>query len=354
MNSGTENWKGCFVKDIQDNQSIEGVFLVKEMSLSETKAGKPFLTLTLMDKSGEITARVWDNAERLKEKCQAGEIITLSGMAQSYKGSLQLNVKGLQKYEQTADMGQFLPSASGDPQEMIAELKKYAMSIDDVFLKQLLSLFFKDANFVHEFSHAPAAKHMHHAYIGGLLEHTLGLTRLADEVTVLYPSIDRSLLLCGTVLHDIGKIKEFSFAAPPFDYSDQGRLVGHMVLAIEMINEKIAAIADFPGALAFRLKHLILSHHGRHEFGSPTLPMIREAFVLNFLDDLDAKINYIDRLCSQVEGEGYQWTPFQRTLERFLFVPGHAGQMVSDDDEALGKTDGKEEESTRQPSLWEL
>jgi 3'-5' exoribonuclease len=274
-------------------------------------------------------------------------------VAQSYKGSLQLNVKGLQKFEQDLGLGEFLPSSSGDPHKMLAELKKYAASITDPFLNELLRSFFNDKLFIQNFSNAPAAKNMHHAYIGGLLEHTLAIVRLADQVTKLYPSLERSLLICGAILHDIGKTKEFSFAAAPFDYSDEGRLVGHMVMAIEMMNEKVAHIAAFPEELAARLKHLILSHHGRHEFGSPSLPMIREAFVLNFLDDLDAKINYMDRLCSQAEGEGYQWTPYQRTLERFLFVPGHReenGAMEKAGKEPVSKDD----ENIKQPSLWEL
>lgn len=353
MESSKSPWKGCFVGDIRDNQSVEGVFLVKEITISETRAGKPFLTLTLMDKTGEITGRVWDNVDRFKEICQTGVLLSLVGQAQSYKGSLQLSVKTLQKYESNAELAEFLPSTQNNPRKMLAELRKYAESVEDLHLNELLRLFFNDKNFVQQFSNAPAAKNMHHAYIGGLLEHTLAIVRLAIRVAEIYPSLDRSLLLSSAIMHDIGKIKEFSFAVPPFDYSDQGRLVGHMVLAIEMINEKIIHIRDFPEELAARIKHLILSHHGRHEFGSPSLPMIREAFVLNFLDDLDAKINYMDRLSGQMEGDGYQWTPYQRTLERFLFVPGYTDETVPVE-KGGDRPEEQADDSIRQPTLWEL
>ena len=178
---------------------------------------------------------------------------------------------------------------------------------------------------------------MHHAYIGGLLEHSLGICRLADRVCALYPTIDRSLLIAGSILHDLGKVREFSFAVPPFDYSDQGRLLGHMVISLEILQEKLATLRDFPERTAMMIKHLVISHHGRYEFGSPALPMIREAFVLNFIDDLDAKMNYLDRLSRQAVPAEYQWTEYQRTMERFLFVTGHKA-----DDEA----------GERQPSLW--
>ena len=163
---------------------------------------------------------------------------------------------------------------------------------------------------------------MHHAYLGGLLEHTLAVAKLGGLIADCYPALDRDLLMAGALLHDIGKTRELAFAAFPFEYTVRGRLVGHLVIGIEMIQEKIQTIPGFPEEMATRLQHLILSHHGRYEFGSPTLPMISEAFVLNFLDDLDAKLNFMNRLAEQAPGPGYQWTDFQRTLERFLYVKG--------------------------------
>jgi len=316
--------KNIQIKEITDGQTIRDLFLVREMSRGETKTGKPYLSLTLMDASGEISGRVWENAEQLMGECPAGAVVSVSGQAQAYKGILQLRIDNLSRIaDSEVDLAQFVPSVQGNVGLMAKELLKLAGSVENPFLKELLLALFGERRLMQAFKKAPAAKVMHHAYVGGLLEHTLAVARLADSVSGLYPSLDRSLLMAGALLHDLGKLKEFSFDSFPFEYSDRGRLVGHMVLGIEMIQEKINGISGFPEDLADRLKHLILSHHGRHEFGSPSLPMMQEAFALNFLDDLDAKINYLDRLSGQVKGEGYQWTEFQRNLERFLFVRGH-------------------------------
>ena len=312
------------IKEIKDGQAVQDIFLVKEMSKGETKAGKPYLMLTLMDATGELPCRVWDNADRLMEQCPTGAIIAVTGQAQAYKNILQLKVDTLKRVaEDEVDLSLFVPSTSGDISLMSKELLKIVGSVENPFLKKLLLSFFGKKDLMRDFTKAPAAKAMHHAYVGGLLEHTLAVARLAEQICPLYPLLDRSLLITGALLHDIGKLEEFDFSRYPADYSDSGRLVGHMVLGIEMMQEKISDIAGFPKELAVQLKHLILSHHGRHEFGSPSLPMMTEAFVLNFLDDLDAKVNYMGKLAERVDGEDYQWTDYQRNLERFLFVKGH-------------------------------
>jgi len=313
------------IKEIKDGQAIHDLFLVREMNRGETKTGKPYLSLILMDASGEISGRVWENAEQLSSECPGGAVVSVIAQAQAYKGILQLRIDNLTRIaDSEVDLALFVPSTQGNITLMAKELVKLAGSVENPFLKELLLTLFGDRKLMTAMKKAPAAKAMHHAYVGGLLEHTLAVARLADSVSALYPSLDRSLLLTGALLHDLGKLKEFNFDSFPFEYSDRGRLVGHMVLGIEMIQKKINGISGFPEELGDRLKHLILSHHGRHEFGSPSLPMMQEAFALNFLDDLDAKINYLDRLAGQVKGEGYQWTEFQRNLERFLFVRGHA------------------------------
>ncbi len=315
------------IQEIIDGQIVHDLFLVREMSRGETKAGKPYLSLILMDASGEISCRVWENAEQLMDECPAGAIVSVTGQAQGYRGILQLRIDTLSRVQESeVDLALFVPSTKGNIGLMAKELLKLVNSVENPFLKELLLSLFGERRLMQSFKKAPAAKMMHHAYVGGLLEHTLAVARLAESVSSLYPSLDRSLLIAGALLHDIGKLREFSFDSFPFDYTDRGRLVGHMVLGIEMMQEKINAISGFPEDLADRLKHLILSHHGRYEFGSPSLPMMQEAFALNFLDDLDAKINYLDRLAGQVKGEGYQWTEFQRNLERFLFVRGHQAE----------------------------
>ncbi len=314
--------KGPYIKDISDGQKIEGLYLIKEVSRAETRAGKPYLDLKLMDNSGELPAKVWDEADRWQKQCMPGRVVAVQAQSQDFKGTIQLKVITIELMDKSAvDLRDFIPSTSGDIEAMLEELLELIESVKDPHTRKLLGKIFKDTSFQELFSRAPAAKYMHHAYIGGLLEHTLAICRLADEVARLYPSVDHSLLMAGAMLHDIGKVKEFSFEIPPFDYSDQGRLIGHMVIGVEMMEASVRKIKDFPEDLAFRLKHLILSHHGSHEYGSPSLPMLKEAFILNFLDDMDTKINYTDQLTGRKDSEeGYNWSPYQRNLGRFLLL----------------------------------
>ncbi len=338
--------KALFISNITDGQAVNDMFMVQEVSKAETKAGKPYLSLKLMDKSGEIVAKVWDRAEQLEPLCPAGAVIAIKARCSSYRNALQLSINEIQRIpDEEVDFSAFVPSSKYNIDEMADEFLALAKSVSDPFIKKLLLSFFEDAEFFAIFKKAPAAKMMHHAYLGGLLEHTLGVARLADSVCTLYPSLDRSLLMAGAMLHDLGKTKEFSFDSHRFDYSDAGRLMGHMVMAVEMIQEKVNTIKDFPEELAVRVKHLILSHHGRYDFGSPTLPMLLEAFALNFIDDMDAKINTIEKVSEQAKEEGYQWSDYQRSLERFLFVKGHSAQPQEEE-----LSDPEIDESSSEPS----
>jgi 3'-5' exoribonuclease len=315
--------KKIFVNQIKEGQAVDDLFLVKEMSRAETRSGKPYLILTLMDRTGEIGGRLWENADAFLGACEPGSLVQVSGQAQAYRGTLQLKVDTvLQADKGAADKELFLQTSKKNIAAMAGEITAIAQGVKNPFYRKLLLKFFADSTFFLEFQQAPAAKLMHHAYLGGLLEHTLTIAKLADMIAGFYPTLDRDLLVTGVLLHDIGKTRELAFDSFPFEYTVRGRLLGHLVIGVEMIQEKINTIADFPEDLATRLQHLILSHHGRYEFGSPALPMISEAFVLNFLDDLDAKLNFLGRLEEQAPEPGYQWTDFQRTLERFLYVKG--------------------------------
>ena len=238
--------KGGFVKELKPGRRVDGLFLLAGMNKAETRAGKTYLALKVMDRSGEISGRVWDRAEHWFEQVKVGQVVRVGGLAQSYRDVLQLKVNSLEEVnDQEIDMGLFVPSSSFDIEQMTRELRKFARSVSDEFLNKLLLKFLLNKKFMAAFCQAPAAKRMHHAYVGGLLEHTLHVTRLADKVAELYPSVDRSLLLSGAILHDIGKISEFSFVAYPVDYSDQGRLLGHMTLGVEMIAEKYMDVSNF-------------------------------------------------------------------------------------------------------------
>ena len=296
--------------------------MVREMSRAETRSGKPYLIMSLMDRSGELAGRLWENADSLIGLCEPGNLLQITAQAQEYRGNLQLKIDSVRKIDKDdIDLTLFLQTSKKNIEDMTREIHSLVNSVENPFYKKLLLGFFNGA-FFKKFQRAPAAKHMHHAYLGGLLEHTLAVSQLAHMLAGFYPTLDRDLLLSGALLHDIGKTKEFSYDTYPFDYTDRGRLMGHLVLGAEMIQERINTLPGFPEDLSTRLQHLVLSHHGRYEFGSPCLPMVSEAFVLNFLDDLDAKLNFLGRLEEQVSEPGYQWTDFQHTLERFLFVNG--------------------------------
>jgi 3'-5' exoribonuclease len=346
--------KKIFVNQVQEGHAVDGIFLVREMSRAETRTGKPYLMVTLMDRSGEIAGRLWENADAFLEACAPGNLVQISAQAQAFRGTLQLKIDNVQQVDkQEADIGLFLQGSKKNIDKMAREIIALAKSVQEPFCQKLLLKFFQDSSFGEEFRRAPAAKTMHHAYLGGLLEHTLSVAQLASMLSDFYPALDRDLLISGALLHDIGKTKELSFHSFPFDYTDRGRLVGHLVLGVEMIQDAINTIPDFPQDLATRLQHLVLSHHGRYEFGSPSLPMISEAFVLNFLDDLDAKLNFLGRLEEQAPEPGYQWTDFQRTLERFLYVKGRP-HSENDNIDAHGQQDDEDssESNSKQQNLF--
>jgi len=332
--------KKIFANQIQEGQAVEDLFMVKNMSRAETRSGKPYLIMTLMDRSGEVAGRLWENADTLIGVCEPGSLLKITGQAQAYRGSLQLKIDSVLPVEiQEADETLFLQTTPKNIADMIAGINSLAVSVKESFYRKLLLKFFSADPFLADFQKAPAAKSMHHAYLGGLLEHTLAVAQLAEMLAGFYRLLDRDLLVTGALLHDIGKTKELSYDTFPFDYTDKGRLVGHLVLGVEMIQDVVNTIKNFPEDLATRLQHLVLSHHGRYEFGSPCLPMLSEAFVLNFLDDMDAKLNFLGRLEERAPEPGYQWTDFQRTLERFLYVRGRpsvateTGMAVQEDAE---------------------
>jgi 3'-5' exoribonuclease len=337
--------KKIFANLIQEGQSIDDLFMVKEMIRAETRSGKPYLIMSLMDRSGEVPGRLWENADALIGMCEPGNLLQITAQAQAYRGNLQLKIDSVRQVEKNeVDFTFFLQTSKKNIADMARDIYSLASSAQNPFYKKLLLDFFDEKDFFNKFQRAPAAKYMHHAYLGGLLEHTLAVSQLAAMLAGFYPTLDRDLLLTGALLHDIGKTKEFAFETYPFDYTDKGRLMGHLVLGAEMIQERINTLPGFPEDLSTRLQHMVLSHHGRYEFGSPCLPMVSEAFVLNFLDDLDAKLNFVGRLEEQAPEPGYQWTDFQRTLERFLFVNG---RPHTDTEPPAASVQQDSEESTR-------
>jgi 3'-5' exoribonuclease len=322
--------KTQFVDQLKEGDRLEDVFLVKTARLAETRAGKPYLILEVVDRSGEIGGPIWDQAEEHQGICQVGSFVHLTGQVQTYQAKLQLKIDSVRAVGRgDVDLADFILVCDQDRERLARDLQALVASVKNPFLKKMLQFFFKKEPMWQRFQDAPAAKGIHHAYVGGLLEHSLSVARIADDLAAHYSGVDRSLLLAGALLHDIGKVEELAMDVALINYTAQGRLKGHLVMGSEMVAEAAAHIKDFPAELLTQLQHLILSHHGRQEFGSPTVPMTIEAFVLSFVDDLDAKMNLMEQLRKKMKEPGLQWTDYQRSLERYLYL----GPMESQEEE---------------------
>ncbi len=305
-----------WIKDIKEEDNIKGCYLVKQKRLGTTRVGKPFINLSLADRTGDLEGKVWDRTEQLSPLFQEGDIIAVKGRAGSYRGQIQITVSDIKVPHTEIDPAIFLESAPGDLSGMMKSLRKTLESVTNNHLKALIDRLLTDRNFVSQFKKAPAAKNFHHSYLGGLLEHTLSVCQMAEQVADHYPQLDRDLLVTAAFLHDIGKIREFGYELN-IDYSDEGRLLGHLVLGAAMVDEKLVELKNFPPEMALRLKHMILSHHGEYEFGSPKRPKFLEAFALHLVDDLDAKVNGLGRFMEKDRQEG-AWTDFNRLFGRYF------------------------------------
>lgn len=316
--------KHTWIKDIKENDTVNGDYLVTNKTLGQTRQGNAFLTLTLADKTGALEARVWDNVEQISSQFKESDVVTVVGQANTYRNQIQIQIHGLKRNPSPVDTTVFLDSTTQDTGHMLSELKKLTHRIENRHFKMLIDSFMADHSFISQFKKAPAAKYFHHGYLGGLLEHTLSVARIVVKMSEHYPDLDRDLLLAGAVLHDIGKIDELTYDLS-IDYSDRGRLLGHIVLGVLMVEEKLKTVKDFPPELATRLKHLILSHHGEFEFGSPKRPKFLEAFALHLIDDLDAKMNGLGKLLRDDRQEG-SWTAFNHLFQRYFFKGSAAAE----------------------------
>ncbi|MFA7684271.1 MAG: HD domain-containing protein [Syntrophales bacterium] len=314
--------KNIFINGIKAGDRVEDLFLVEEKNLAFSMKGSPYLSLRLKDKTGQMDGRIWDNAQQLDKVFRKGDIIFTRARAVSYKSMIQLSIIDVRvATPEEMTWEDFLPTVKGDIDGMYNELMAFADQVVSPHLKALLDAFFSDSEIAGPFRRAPAAKGFHHVNIGGLLEHTLSVTRLLALVADHYPKSNRDLLIVGGILHDIGKIREFTYQGN-IDYSDEGRLIGHIAIGLEMLNAKIATIPDFPSNLAMELRHLILSHHGMLEFGSPKRPKTVEAMLVHQIDDMDAKANALQEYIDSNENTDSDWTPFHRLFERYIYKGG--------------------------------
>jgi 3'-5' exoribonuclease len=308
-----------YISDIGPNQEVASCFAVEEKQLRVAKNGTQFLTLKLVDKSGQITGRIWERAEEWSRTIAPKSVVRVRGRSELFRDELQLQIHDLSPLaREEIDPSDFLPVSPRSVEDLFQKLKELASTIKKGALQRLAKHILSDVHLMERFKTAPAAKSMHHAYLGGLLEHTVAVTELASLIATYYPDLNRDLLVVGSMLHDIGKVDEFVYDLC-IDYSSSGRLLGHMVLGVQILDEKIRSLRSFPSEEAMLLSHLILSHHGETTLGAVRLPMTREAFVLHFADDLDAKMNSLTRILSDSKAGDDAWTPYQPLFERFFF-----------------------------------
>lgn len=326
---------------LHEGQQVDETYLLARKQIFATKGGKLYGSLRLMDSTGEAEAKLWEQAEELLSPLAVGSPVRVQGKVQVYNGSTQLVLTSLAAAPQ-ARAADFLPKSPRDMGEMWAELGQFKQSVANPHLKKLLRAFFDDQDFRQVFELAPAAKGAHHAYVHGLLEHTVSLGLLANQVAAHYTHLDRDLLICGALLHDVGKVQELTLG-PPLEYTDLGRLEGHVVLGLRMLDARLAKLKGFPERLASHLRHLIISHHGQEEFGSPQKPKLAEAMTLHLLDDLDAKTAMIKAIVEAGSGERH-WSSFHRLLERHIYTG-----PASWDDEANPPTAAPSEPASEAP-----
>ena len=310
--------KNTFVNAIKAGQAVDDIFVARDKQIAYKKDGDAYLSLGLADRTGEVKAVAWENVQAISKAFSAGDYVRVKGNVRQYRDALQLVVRHVERPDPAeVDARDFLPATERDLDQMLERLIQISQTVENKHLLRLLSAFLEDKTFVDLFKTAPAAKRMHHAYLGGLLEHTLSIALLIQAISGHYMGVDKDLLLTGGILHDIGKVHEFSYETH-IDYSDAGRLLNHIVIGVEMLEKKIAAINDFPDDLALMLKHMIVSHHGTREFGSPEPPKTLEAIILNYLDDLDAKVTAVRTFMDAADPEA-TWTSYHKILERFFY-----------------------------------
>lgn len=336
-----------FVADIQPNEDVTSTFVLADKQLRTARNGTAFLTLKLVDKTGEITARIWERAEETGRILSTGGAVFVQARSQTYRDEMQLQIQRIRPVPAAEiDPSDFLPTGPIPPETLLEQLRKIAAGIKTRSLGQLVRHLFMDRDLMERFKRAPAAKSMHHAYLGGLLEHTTAVARLVSHISEHYSDLNRDILIVGAILHDMGKVDEFVYDFS-IDYSHAGRLLGHMILGVQILEEKLAGLKNFPAEESLLLKHLILSHHGDAQFGAVKLPMTREAFVLHFADDLDAKMNTLTRIMQDSRSGDKAWTAYQPVFDRFFFRG-----LPPDSMEAPGMGCEPEEEKGVQLSLW--
>jgi 3'-5' exoribonuclease len=316
-----------YMRDLTDGDAVDEIFLVAEKQLRANRQGNQYLLFDLRDKTGVMQARLWNPPEQISKRFSPGEFIHVRGKVQLFQGALQMILNHIAVPEiQHFELPEFLPHTEQDIGKLLERLRSFLRKTTNYHLRALGEAYLMDDEFVRGFSRAPAGVRQHHAYIGGLLEHVVSMMEVADRILLsspkLYPDLDRDLLIFGIFLHDSGKVRELCYESS-FSYSDEGQLLGHIQIGVTMLEEKAKQVKEltgeeFPREALLRLQHMILSHHGTYEFGSPKLPMTLEAMALHYIDNLDARMNSWSRDLREDRTEN-NWTAFNPSTDRRLF-----------------------------------
>jgi 3'-5' exoribonuclease len=307
--------KTSFVSELLSEQNVTSFFLVHEKELRNTREGRAYLRLELGDRSGTIEARMWEQFEAAAKDIQRDDFVKVQARVEVYRNKPQLALQQMRLAKpEEIDLADYLPHTTADVEKMFAELRAYADSISDPWLKKLTLAMISDPEIARCYKRAPAAKVMHHAYLGGLLEHVISLCGMAQQVAAHYPELDIDLLLTAAILHDVGKLEELCYERA-IGYTTPGQLLGHIVMELETVTRAIDKLEGFPAQLKTVVQHLLISHHGQYEFGSPKLPMIREAMVFHYLDDLDSKLAAVRVALATPSGDE-EWSSYSAALGR--------------------------------------
>ncbi len=327
--------KSPYVNELEPNRVITTSLLVHNKEIRQKKTGEPYLSLLLGDRTGELDAKMWDNVADVMETFDRDDFVRVKGLIQIFHNRPQLTIHKMRRMADTeVDFADFFPASQRPPDEMWAELRATVAQMSDVHLKALLDALLDDPDISRRFRVAPAAKQIHHAWLGGLIEHVLSLCALARQVAAHYPFINFDLLLTGVVLHDIGKIYELSYDRG-FGYTAEGQLLGHLMIALRMVDEKLRGLPDFPPRLRTLVEHMIISHHGQLEFGSPKIPQFPEALLLHYLDDMDSKMECMRSMLAKdrhVDGcfTGYSPALDRTVLKKDRYLAGPAAPKVQE------------------------
>ncbi|NCO41544.1 MAG: hypothetical protein COZ06_13970 [Armatimonadetes bacterium CG_4_10_14_3_um_filter_66_18] len=310
-----------YVESLRAGEPLDSVFIARNKRLVDfrNKSGQ-YLSIGLADRTGQIDARLWDGGPKAAEGFAEGDVVRVTGKVDAYRGSLQVVLTGIGPCKEGEyEPADFVARTDKDLDALTKLLQGAILSVENEHLKALLLAFFKSTSFLQRFVESPAAKTIHHPFVGGMAEHIASVIQLCETLCKVHPRIDRELLLTGALLHDIGKLRELDFA-PAIEYTDEGELLGHLVIGTMMVEEKIRDLSEFPEELRLRVLHMIVSHHGELEFGSPKTPATLEAVALNLVENMDAKVQNFEQILQQHDDSDRTWTDYNTLLKRRVFL----------------------------------